>query len=367
MDNNKIKISSLQLGILIVVTIMGVGILAVPRIVVQDVGSDGWLLILIGGGFSLIAAMIIHALGSRFPNKQFFDYTTELIGKPLASIVVIVYTLYFIPICAFIIRIFGEVLKMYLLPRTPIEVIIITFLLALAYLIRQGLEAIVRFYEIMLFLMIIPFLLSLLAGTYKADYTNLLPVFQSSPLDMMKSSLQLFLSFLGFESALLFIPYVADHKNTKKSMIIAISFVTVIYLFTTMLVISTFGVDETGQLIWPLMSYVKAIEVPGSFIEQLEGIIMTIWVFFAYTTSSTLYFSGSITLSKLTGVKDYRVYVMLILPIIYILALLPGNIAEVYDWDSRVSIYLGATVAFIIPLLLLVVSILRKKGEKTHG
>lgn len=367
MESNNTKISSLQLGIIIIVATIGTGILSLPRSIAEIADSDGWILILTGGVVAIIAVMIIFSLGNLFPQKNIIEYSKELVGKPFTIVIGMILSGYFILVSAFSLRIFGEVLKMFLLPRTPLEVISITFLVVVMYLIRNGIECMARFYEIMFFLMFIPFVLSMITGIHDGDYTNLLPVFQTSPGVLAKGTLETFFSFIGFEVALLFFPFVSDQKNIKKSLLISVGLIIFLYLTTSIIVIANFGVYETKNLVWPLMSYIKSIEVPGSFIEQLEGFIMTIWVLFIYTTLTNYFFAGVFIVKELVNAKDHKGFVILLMPIIYILSLLPDNVAQVYDWLGYFSLYGGITVIFIIPVFLLIIAKIRKKGGKAHG
>ena len=153
MNSNEEKISALQLGLLIIVTVIGVGILTLPRTVTEIADTDGWLLIIIGGALVIVLALIINSLGNMFPDKTIIEYSQELVGRPLSYLIGSILIIYFTLIAAYSVRIFGEVLKMYLLPKTPIEIIIITFLITIIYLVRNNLEGIARFYEIIILIM----------------------------------------------------------------------------------------------------------------------------------------------------------------------------------------------------------------------
>lgn len=367
MDSNKVKISAMQLGILLIVTIIGVGILTLPRNVVEIAGPDGWILILLAGAFTMVLSLVLYSLAKRFPTQTIIEYSRDLVGRPLSVLIGVIFVTYYVIFSAFCVRIFGEVLKMFLLPKTPIEVITITFLLATSYLVRNGLEGVVRFYEIMIILMFVPYFLSLISGAPQGDFTNMLPVFQTSPTTLLQGTFEIVFSFIGFEVLLLFAPFVSNQKSIKKTLIIAISIITLIYIGSTVTVLATFGAYETKNLIWPLMSYIKSIQVPGAFIEQLEGVIMTIWVMFIYTTLATIYFAAAFICSKLSKTKEHSIFVIALLPITYILSLLPENVAQLYDWLGTFSIYAGALVNIVIPMFLLIVAKVRKKGVEANG
>ncbi len=366
MNSNEEKISALQLGILVIVSVIGIGILTLPRVITEIADTDGWMLIIVGGAVTIALALIMNSLGNMFPDKTIIEYSRDLVGGPLSYLIGIILIIYFTLIAAFSIRIFGEVLKMYLLPKTPIEIIIMTFLITVIYLVRNNLEGIARFYEIIILIMFIPYFLALFAGTGDLDYSNLLPVFQTSPKVILGGILQIVFSFSGFEVIYLFIPFVSDKKNIKRTLIIVISITTIIYLISSLIVIASFGPQQTKALLWPLMAYIKSIEVPGAFIEQLEGVIMTIWVLFIFTTIATLYFSSVFILGRLTKVREHKIFPTALLPLIYIISLQPANVPELYQWLGTFSTYAGSVVIIILPVILLIIAKIQKKGVKSN-
>lgn len=367
MNSKEVKISAFQLGVLIIVTTIGVGILTLPRNVVEIADTDGWILIITAGAIIIGISLMINTLANKFPNETIIEFSRDLGGYPLSILIGIILFLYFIVLAAFSVRIFGEVLKMFLLPNTPIEIIIITFLITITYLIRSDFEGIVRFYQIIILIMFIPYFIALFTGTANLEYSNVLPAFQTSPMDILTGTIQVIFSFIGFEAAFLFLPFVSDKENMKKTLIIVISIITFIYLISTLIVLASFGSHAIQTLMWPLMSYIKSIQVPGAFIEQLEGVIMTVWVLFIFTTLGTMNFSSAFVLAGLIKTKEHKIFATALLPIIYILSLQPDNVAQIYDWLGVYSMYAGTIVVIIIPVFLLILAKIRKKGVKSNG
>lgn len=367
MNSDQVKISAIQFGIIIIVTVVGVGILSLPRAVVEIAGTDGWLLVLFAGATSLGLLLIMNALSNMFPGKTIMEYSKELLGYPLSMLIAGILSIYYIVNIAFVVRIFGEVLKMFLLPKTPIEVIIITLLITSAYLVRGNFEGIIRFYQIIILIMFIPYFLAISTGVKMVDFTNILPMFQTSPKIILPGTLKVISSFFGFEIILLYAPFVSDRKNMKKSIIITISIITLIYFISTIIVLANFGSEEIKHLVWPLMSYIKSVQIPGTFIEQLEGVIISLWVLFTFTTLSTMYLSIVFIFSRVTKVKEHKIFTIFLLPIMYILALQPENVPQIYDWLEVFSAYAGILVLFIIPIILWIMAKVQKKGVKMDG
>ena len=174
MDNQE-KITSNQLMAIMISLLIGIGIMSLPRTVTEAAGPDGWLLVPAGGVIVIITSVIISKLGLLFPGKTVVEYAGDVITKPLGLIFLLGLFVYFVIFCAFEARVLAEVTKQFLLDRTPTEALVITILLACAYLVRQDIATIGRmgrcWCRCSLF-----YLLFLLPVIPQMDLTNLLPL-----------------------------------------------------------------------------------------------------------------------------------------------------------------------------------------------
>lgn len=363
------KISSNQMMFILLTTIIGVGILSLPRNVAEKAGTDGWILIILGGITACILTTISVKLVNMFTNKTIVEFGRELITTPVSNVVSIILFTYFVIFSAFEVRIFAEVVKMFLLDDTPTEIIIISMLFVSAYLVRGGIEGLARMAELILPIVIIPVFLLLLSLLPDLDFTNLLPIFRTNPLDIIKSVHITFFSFMGYELILLFSAYVKDTENLMKFNILSILIATFVYIAFFVVVLSRFGENETKRLLWPTLSLMKTIDLPGAFIENIEGIVMGLWVLSVFTSLSPFYYSAALILCKLFRLREHKYFVLPIMPIIYILSLVPDNIASAYDLMEKFTNYLGTFVVIIIPIVYLIVALIRKreKGAANNG
>lgn len=364
-DND--KISSIQLWIFIVLTIIGVGIFSLPRAVAQAADQDGWIVVLLGGVIALIDFYIISRIIKRFPGDTLVEIARKVLGKYLALPILTVFLLYLLFITAMTLRIFGEVVKMSILVKTPVEVILITLLLLVFWLARGGVEPISRFDEIIFPILISVLITVGLLAIPRSDLTNILPLLRTPPSGLLKGAYQTAYSYGGFEFVLLMIPFIKKPEKAFKAGMAAIITVGIIYTTATILSYAKFGVEEAKAMIWPTLSLIRAVEVPGSFIERLEGIVMSQWVLLAFTTIAPASYGLASLSARMLKHKEFRHLCAIVMPVIYILAMIPDNIVESYKYLEYVSVYLQTPSMFLIPLLLLLVSAIRKAGGSRNG
>lgn len=361
-------ISPYQITAITIMTLIGVGIFSLPRELAEAAGTNSVIMVLIGGILSLFAMGILVTLNCRFPGKALPAYSGEIIGKVPAKVLTFIYIIYFTAFIGYEARVMGEAVKLFLLSNTPPEVIILSIILACTYAVRGGVECIGRAMEVFFPFLFIPMILIMLPGITDADFSNLLPVFYGLPSKFFKALPVMALSFSGY-GLLLF--YVGFMKKPKKAYIYAsvgIAIVTVFYMLIVVLCLSMFGVKVVEGMIWPLLSYVRSVNLPGLFIERLDGVMLGIWVFAVYTTMISFYFALTYSLSCLLGTKEQKQFALIMVPFIYLASVLPQNFAQVDKVPVYLIQYFGSVLIFIVPLLLLIIAWIRKKGgSKNEG
>ncbi len=363
------KITNGQHAAVIVTYIIGVGILSLPSTLAEEVGTDGWQIILLGGIILTGFVYIITKLGSMFEGETVIEYSKKLIPKPFPQIISFIFFVYFTVLSAYLVRVSAEVVKMFLLSNTPTEVLIVAMLLTTGYLARKGIESIARIAQIIIPVVSIPLLILGISVLSDVHFDNILPVFKTNILDIIKALPIVFFSYSAFDVGLFTMAYVDDTKKSLKFNLIAVWIVVAIYISVFFVTLARFGVVELKHLIWPTLTLMKTIEIPGAFIENVEGVVMALWVLLVISTVVVYYYISSLTASKILKNKEYYHFVYPILPIIYIISLIPDNLATVYDYMDIFMNYVGTLLTIIIPIIffLLAYSKKQKKGSQSQN
>ncbi len=370
MGKNNDIIASNQLFAILVNIVIGVGILTLPRTLAEKAGPDSLIVLAIGSVLFLVVALVIQKLVTKFPRKTIIEITNSALFKPVGFLVGLGYFIYTFTLVVLEVRVFGEITKNYLLVNTPIEIIIITFLITSIYLVRSGIESIARLSVIILPLSIFPAILAAAVAIPDLDFTYFLPILRTSWSDMMKALPSVFFSFLGFEFIVFIGFFVGDSKHIKKTTIRTVAFVSCVYFIFTAITIARFGIEESKNLIWPVISLFKSVDIPGTLLENVEVVIIATWLLAIFMTIAIAYFGATFLLSRLIKSKEQNYFAIALLPIIYFLALIPENIVEVTDFMNIFTNYMGTTFSIIIPGFMLLISFLRRKpkrGIKKNG
>lgn len=360
--NKDPKISSIQIRALLVSTIIGIGVLSMYNQLANIMDKDGWIAIILSGLLVVLMLIIISKIFQGNPGKDFFEIGNETLGKFAFSIILCIYVVYYIVVNAYISRQLGELIKGFLLPNTPIQLIIVLFLLSISYAAASEIDVIARvtymMYPVIIIFTIVLFLVSLPG----ADITNVLPVFQSDLSKLPEGVKVALFSFSGFEVTLFAFPFVEDKKKLTKTCISAIAIITAIYLALFMVTLSQFSIEQIKSDPFPLLMVTKLIDLPGYFLQNLDGLVMAIWVMLIFSTITPFHYSAGKILSKIFKTKSHAILVLMLVPVIYILAIIPRSIIELNSIMSGVIAYLSILVSVIVPVIIFIVG--RIRGRK---
>lgn len=349
---------------LMITTILEIGLLSLPRQVAAYANSDGWIIVIIGGILAFVGSLILSALIKLFPNDTFIEYSQRVMGKGPGFILGIVVIIYFTLATAIVIRTFAEVTNAFMLHRTPREFIIITQMLLTVYLIRHGIEPTARTAELVLPFLIIPVFAMYIIAIPKADFSELLPFFNTPLKDMARGSLNSMFSFFGIEILLMLGPYMRSPKRIYWVMFVSTVSATLIYLFVVIVVFVTIGVEDSKLLLWPGMTIIRTIMAPGRIFERLDALALALWTIASFTTANSLYFTGSLACAHLLKSREFKYFITISFPWIYLCATIPPNI-----FVTRKLVYFvkigSITVGILIPGIILLLAIIRKKGDIT--
>jgi len=358
----KDKISTVQTAISVTLLTIGVSILTVPRAITEAVKTpDGWLSILIGGLIAMAGGYLVVSLSRRFPGKTFFQYNQIVVGKTVGLLFSILLIIHFILLSSYEARALSELVRIYLLERTPREVIVILFLTTGTYLVVGGINPIVRLLEAYFPIIMLLILIGMMSGFQKFELDNLRPVLAQGIGPVFKGVRAVLISYVGYESMLILTNFMQDPKKAFKAVFAGISISMISYLLIFVVVIGMLTVEEVQLLTWPVASASMEIEVPGGIIERFEPIFLVLWILTIYTTFVLSYYFAGLGLAQLFR-KDINPFLYGLLPIMYIAAMLPPDLNAVFKMGD-LNGYIGIVSGIFIPLILLGIIWIRRIGN----
>lgn len=351
------EITAIQAFVILISIMIGTGVLGLARAVAEVSQQDAWISIMLNGIFIAFMMMIIVYTISRFPKHNFVQYTSCLLGKPLAYIVTFSFAIYAMLVTAIVIRFLSEMVTTWLLGNTPLWIINLIIVITIVYMVKNGLTVLARYNEVILF-MLIPFSLLVLVGLPEASIINMMPVGGTGISTIIKGAIPSFFSFAGYEVLLIYYPYISNkQKPIMSNSVVAVLLVTLFYTATAATQIALYGPQEIQHVLYPSITYLTAVEFP--VIERMEIFFILFWVFTVLGTAAIQYLAGCILLQNIFTTKKTYFFAYGLAPMIFLITMLPENTREVVDLGDKVG---RANVFFglVFPLVIFILYFIRR-------
>lgn len=358
------KISIRQLQVLLILNIFGTGVILLPRFVAERASQDGWILVIIATAIAVACMYIITTLANMFPTHSFYEYSSIIISKPLGFILSIGFVTRLILHISLELRLFGEIINQTMLNNTPFYIVSASVLLLSGYAASKGYETRARLGEILIILILIPIAIVFLVAAFNVDFTNILPVMQSSPQNLLKGGFFTLKAFVGIELVLMAYPYISRPNKAKEGAIHAIILLGIFMTVITIITISRFGIYDINSQMWPVIEMMDSTALPGSFMQRQGVFIMSFFIISVFAIVNAGLFFSSLILKSIIKKGRHSFYIAITMLITFFISLVPQNMLDVYKYIDFVFITFGVAYMLVIPTLLLVVAKIRGLGER---
>ena len=363
MPNNEV-ISARQFNVLVIIFVIGSSILYIPSILAAEAKQDAWIVAVFGSVVGILIAKLVASVAKIYPDLNFTQYTEVILGKWFGKLINLVFFINFFMLSGFVLRDVGDFWTTQIMPETPIEAILIMFVLVGVYSIRLGIETIARSAEIFIPWLILMVLVLLLTVTPQMKFSNIQPMFEFGFKTIMRTSLPFIANpFLQLSVFLMIYPHVNNKMKAEKGLLMGVLIGSVILITFTVFSLLVLGSYVTSSQFFPTYTLAKNISI-GNFLERIEVLVGLIWIISIFFKLTICLYASTLSLAYIFNLKDYK---FLTLPLSMILVVLSivvyPNIAYTGEFVKWMFSYF-AIMRLIIPVLLYIVSKMRSIKHK---
>ncbi|HEY8342513.1 MAG TPA: GerAB/ArcD/ProY family transporter [Calditerricola sp.] len=358
-------LTTAQLAYLIAHTMIGVGVLTLPRDISEGTRGSGYVAIPLAALLNLVPVWLWLRLYQRFPNRSFFWIIdqTLLLQHPLLKTAYRV--LWWLPlmvahlfIAAIVARIFADVVAATALPNTPVSVGVFMMLLTSTLFALMDVEAQMRVNEILFPIVIFPLIvIGALALSGAETYNLVHPLYELTPDHLLKGTLAATFAYQGYQVLSVYGGFLQHPRRSTLAALGGFGVPTLLYLMVTMITIAVFGFEELVRITWPTFELVRVTTFPGLLLERLESAFLTVWMVAVFTTLANTTGAHVLLNQWLFSLKKKGKILMGLAVFVstLVLALWPRDFLMVDRWSKAIGFYaFGVSVTY--PLLLLVLA-----------
>ncbi|WP_350344098.1 GerAB/ArcD/ProY family transporter [Proteinivorax tanatarense] len=349
------KISQFEWYSILLGALIGVGITTLPREITATAGRDGWVTVTVATVLVLLYSQICIYYAKMFPDKTLAQSSVLVLGKYLGSALIVLYAIYTFFTAAIVLRMFMELVYVYLQITVPLLFAMFINMVVIVYLSRCGLSTVARFTIVVLYATAPLFFLFFQPIMFR-EYVNLLPVFEKGIAPSLLATQEAVLAFLGVELILIFYPYINNKNSFSKVTTLAIGSVWFIYTSIIVVIVMMMGIEQVEITYWPFLEYMKLVEM--EIFERLDTLFIYMWTSKVLLVAGIQYFAGTFSLAHLTN-KDYHdIWTLACWPIVIAITWYPDSTPQIEELAGYVGLYGGILVG-VMPILLITVAKLR--------
>ena len=349
---------------ILISTIIGVGVLALPRLAAKADNSGAPLITVLGILVAFWGLSFITVLGMRFPNESIIEYGERILGKWLARIGSGLIIVFFIVLTGLGAREFSKVLVTSVLTNTPITVVTVVMIVLAALASRANMSTFAYSHLFYLPFVYFPGLVIDILSTKNGSLLNLQPIIGNEPqfMPIVSGSLTVAGLFQGAFVMSFVIPAMRRPEKAMTASAWGLPVAGLLYLLLVIATVAVFGPQATKLFVWPTLELAKTTMLPGEVLERLDAPFLILWVTAVFTTLYSTYSIIVRALKELFHLRDHRMFAPFVLPFVFFAAMLPPNVIQLYRVIELVS-RTGLWITFVYPMMLLCVALIRKQKD----
>lgn len=337
-----------------------------PSLVSSLVGTAGWYMTLISLSVAFIGFTFIYLLLKRFPGKDIIEIFEITLGRLFGFIFSALFALPMIFISSIRTREFAEVLKVYILPLTPMEFILILFIGTVAILNILGLETIARLSKLTIYIMITGYFIVLILGQQNYSIHRLFPILgygigNTVYHGVIRSSVYGEVVVLAvFANSLQGIRHIKKIGYT--SLMLSGFFVSL----SLLAFILTFPYYVAMEITSPMYQMATLIDY-GRFLQRVDPIFLFIMAISSLISVSTVFYTFTSIYCKMFRIQDRKPVILATSIIAFTLALAISSISDLAFGSVQNIRNYGSLFFYIPPFISLIAAMLRKKGRDKNA
>lgn len=311
------RISSRQFFYLILCMVLSLSLGHVPALLVRHARQGLWLSLLLATTADIIVAVMLYALGRRFPGQTLFDYSRKILGPIPGSLAALAYAWLFLYAAALSIRILSDLFQL-IMPETPTLFFVWALALNGGYGAKKGLETAGRASELLGPLAVLASLGIVLGTVNRWDLGFLYPALPDPGGAVFASLLPA--SWFGICTIMGVL--MAYHTEPVKALLVKASGVLLgagLILAMTLVAVLTMGPSLAATQTVPIYSAARLIEF-GRFVERVELLFLSAALVPGLSSHALLVYGSSLGVAQVLGLADYRPLVWPVATLVAVLA-----------------------------------------------
>ncbi|UMZ72621.1 GerAB/ArcD/ProY family transporter [Natranaerofaba carboxydovora] len=299
------KIHNRQLLIMTFILRTTVAFAFLPVLTTGTARQDAWassILMYIG---TVVLLLIIVGLAVKFPDKTIVQYSEILLGSVLGKVISFLVLWMFLHMAATEARIYGELINIAFLTRTPVFLIQAGMIILAAITVYLGIEVIGRMADFVLPWFIILIFVTIIFSLVDVTPENFEPILARGMAPVIKSSLTPIAIAIQILTVAMILPRTNEPNKGIKTVFVSITFASFMVLVVSVVVVLVIGPELGNNAVFPFLFTIRNVET-GEVLERIEIFTVLAWGLGIYITLSVYLYCGAKGISQWLNLESYR-------------------------------------------------------------
>lgn len=362
--NKKPFLTSAQLLLMSVGSALVFPYTFMPILTAPPANQDAWVVLILTFVYIFILNAPLLFLMNKFRGMTVSETIETILGKifgKVASLIFVAFFVYCFTACSLITAVF---INLYIFPETPTWALLLYMVVPVSYAAFKGAGAIGRMATFIVSFIILTIIIFFILGIDKMDFGELTPVLADSTfLELNEGA---FLTGARYSEILIFFVftfYLRQKSSINKTYAAALGVFAISFFLILIPTLTVLGV-ELGKHAWnPYFTFTRQVE-GYDFIERVQSLNTLAWFPAALLKLMMYNYMGSHVFAGVVKAKSHKGFVIPITFIGCFICLLPAmnksSTVELLRSD-RVFPFIVLPVIFVLPIILLIVYLLRRK------
>ncbi|MDR6552174.1 endospore germination permease [Paenibacillus qinlingensis] len=332
----------------------------------QMAKQDAWISILLATLVGMAIAYICGKLNVIFPGRTLAEYNRILLGKWLGWVITALYILVWLVILTVILQQFSLFITGTIMPKTPLYVVEVPMLLVVLYPTLHGVGVIARICEITGPIILLCVVGPMLLGINQMNGDRLFPILlDNNVMSIMKGALPTSAFLADCILLMVLIAFVSKRKHTVRYAVSGVMLSGVLTTLSIIVSILMFGPNVAAAYPYPMLMIVRSISI-GGIIENLDAIVVSIWIISIFTKLGLYLFVASYGASQLLGLQNWKIVTWITALVVMLLSFIPVNYEEIsIIFPQKIAAPIIFPIFMVIgPLVLLMLALMKRKKLK---
>ncbi|MBP1962204.1 GerAB/ArcD/ProY family transporter [Paenibacillus aceris] len=343
----------------------GVVVFSLPRLLAENIGTNGWAALLICAAVAAFNIFLISLVYRFGKGKSIFDITKSALPKFIV--------IPFFCILAAFWAISGCLIgKEFILIITSLSFrslhpiyLYVMFELLVFLLLSKGIFTISNTAVIAFFILTWNTLLLIYAQS-DFDWSRMTSFWFKGVDHTLKGWIQIYSAFLGYELCLLLFPYVDEKSHLMRAFQIANLTTTFFYTLVCLVSFGFFSLHQLQHMKFPVLNLLSYVELP--FVKRVDDFVFNITILRVLISNVMFAWASAETIKWILPAAKFRSipYVFLAFCAAVAFFAIPSTLEKTEPWLLRFGLA-ETGIAFALPLLLMIILLINKSRGQNYA